>query len=107
VSTSPYSLKDFILAYFHPDWQLDSPSRAAVVEEFLRTAKRSQAQAVAKDLHELLERNLTEEQLHALVIDEYSLFFDPWRHEISMREWLEGLLGEVEAGVRNESPRAE
>jgi hypothetical protein len=65
----------------------------------LRTAEPSQAKAVAEDLHDLLGRNLTEEQLHALVLDEYSLFFDPWRHEISMREWLEGLLREIEVGV--------
>jgi hypothetical protein len=96
-----YSLQEFFLGYFHPDWELDSPSRAAVVEEFLRTAEPSQAQSVADDLRELLGRKLTEEQLRSLVLDEYSLFFDPWRHEISMREWLEGLLHEVESGAED------
>jgi hypothetical protein len=67
----------------------------------LRTAEPSQAQAVADDLRELLGRKLTEEHLRSLVLDEYSLFFDPWRHEISMREWLEGLLLEVESGAED------
>jgi contact-dependent growth inhibition (CDI) system CdiI-like immunity protein len=99
VSGDHYALKNFFGSYFYPDWQLDVPSRGAVVADFLQTAGPGVPQALAKDLRDLLGRNLTEEQLHTLVLHEYSRFYDPWRHEISMREWLEGLLREVEQGV--------
>lgn len=101
------ALKHFFDSYFHQDWQLEFPSRGAAVEDFLRTAGPGQPQAVAKDLRDLLGQNLMEEQLHALVLHEYSRFFDPWKHEVSMREWLGGLLRELEAGVPDEDRPAE
>jgi hypothetical protein len=101
VSQQHSALKNFFGSYFHQDWQLDFPSRGAAVEDFLRTAGPGKPQAVARDLRDLLDQNLTEEQLHTLVLDEYSRFFDPWQHEIRMREWMEGLLRELEAGVRD------
>ena len=101
MSGEHYALKNFFGSYFYQDWQLDFRSRGAAVEDFLQTAGLGVPQAVAKDLRDLLGRNLTEEQLHTLVLDEYSRFYDPWRDEISMREWLEGLLLEVESGAED------
>jgi hypothetical protein len=107
VTGNHYALKNFFISYFYPDWELYVRSRGAVVEDFLQSAGAGVPLAVAKDLRDLLGRNLTEEQLHSLVLAEYSRFYDPWRDEIRMTEWLEGLLRELEAGVRDESPPAE
>jgi hypothetical protein len=107
VSQQHDALKNFFVSYFHPDWQSEFPSRGAAVEDFLRTAGPGRPQAVARDLRDLLGQNLTEEQLHTLVLHEYSRFFDPWQHEISTRQWLEGLLRELEGGVRDEGPLAD
>jgi hypothetical protein len=52
-------------------------------------------EGVRLDLTNLLAQPLAEEDLHRLMLDEYSLFYDPWKDEISMREWLEGLLHDV------------
>jgi hypothetical protein len=41
---------------------------------------------------------MSEEQLHDTMLREYSLFYDPWRDGISMREWLGGLLTEMVDG---------
>lgn len=90
------ALQEFFLGYFHPDWRLDHDSRVAVVQEFKRTAAKDAPTQVAADLTELLAEPLSEEDLHAKVINDYSLFYDPWSDELSMREWLEGLLKEVE-----------
>ena len=90
------ALQDFFLGYFHPDWRLDDSSRGAVVKEFRNTADRDTVTRLATDLRELLAEPLGEEDLHEMILNEYSLFYDPWRDEISMREWLEGLLKEVE-----------
>jgi hypothetical protein len=47
---------------------------------------------------------MSEPQLHDLVIREYSLFYDPWFDEIGMREWLAGLLRELEEALKTVGP---
>jgi hypothetical protein len=90
------ALQEFFLGYFHPDWRLDDDSRSAVVDRFKRTAAEDAASHVAADLADLLAEPLREEDLHETVLSEYSLFYDPWRDEVTIREWLEGLLKEME-----------
>jgi hypothetical protein len=90
------ALQEFFLGYFHPDWRLDDNSRGAVVERFKRTAAKDAAGHVAADLADLLAEPLSEEDLHEKVLREYSLFYDPWHDEVTMREWLVGLLKEME-----------
>ena len=95
-----YAFQDFLLAWFHQDWQLDASSRKEVVAEFIATSHPAAVRDVAGDLRELLNRQLSEQQLHDEVLTEYSLSYDPWRDEISMKEWLTGLLRELEAGAQ-------
>jgi hypothetical protein len=92
------ALQDFFLGYFHPDWRLDASSRGDVVKEFLKTAEQEVVRATARDLRDLLDLSMSEEQLHDTMLREYSLFYDPWRDGISMREWLGGLLTEMVDG---------
>lgn len=91
------ALQDFFLGYFHPDWQLDAASRGAVVTAFLGAESPARVAAVATDLRELLAEKVEESELHNVLLKEYSLFYDPWTDELTMTEWLEGLLKEVEA----------
>lgn len=93
-----YALQEFFLGCFHPDWQKDSPTRSHVVEEYLRTVEPADARAVAEDLRELLDQRLSEDELHDMVLREYSLFYDPWHDEISMTEWLASLMQDLETG---------
>ncbi len=90
-----YGLQEFFLGYFHPDWQLDSATRADVVNELLNSADSDSAQRILEELTDLLAEPLTEKELHEKIIGEYSLFYDPWRNNESMRGWLEGLLYEL------------
>ena len=89
------ALQDFFLTRFHEDWQEDSASRSQVVAEFVSSEDATLVEAVISDARGLLAEELPEEELHDLVIQEYSLSFDPWRHEITMGEWMRGLLREL------------
>jgi hypothetical protein len=96
-----HGLQDFFLGYFHPDWQLDAATRGEVVDAFLASADPDLVKLVISDLSDLLAEPLTEEELHGLILDEYSLFYDPWRENVSMRGWLEGLEHEIKRDELN------
>jgi len=99
VTTPSYSaLDDFIGSYFHQDWRLDHASRADVVSLLVRT-RPELAHSVTQDLQALLAEERTDEQLRDLLLWQYHLSYDPWRDEISMREWLSGLLREIEEAL--------
>lgn len=88
-------LQEFLLGYFHPDWQMDSNSRSDVVDDFLNTADHALVLGAIQDLQDLLDEPLSEEALHSKVLAQYSLFYDPWQDGNTMREWLEALVQEV------------
>jgi hypothetical protein len=91
-----HALQQFFLAYFHPDWQMDHRDRSGVVDEFRRTAPSDERARVAGELTQLLAEPLSERDLHRKVLDEYSLFYDPSLDDTTMREWLAGLLNELQ-----------
>ena len=93
------ALEKFILAYFHQDWRLDNASRAEVANNFVRTQP-EMANSVTEDLQALLAEERTDEQLRDLLLWQYYLSYDPWRDEISMHEWLTGLLKEIEEALK-------
>lgn len=95
------ALQDFFLGYFHPDWRLDAADRSEVVEAFLASNDSHTVKEVLRDLQDLLAEPLKEPELRSLVLERYSLFFDPAQEGITMRDWLEGLRLELE---RDESP---
>lgn len=63
----------------------------------MRSGATNASSEVTEDLRELLAEPLSEAELREKVLGEYSLFYDPWREEITMREWLEGLLKEMQS----------
>lgn len=90
-------LQELFLNYFHPDWQLESTSRLAAVRKYLRTAQPDAVRVLIEEIHALLAAPLSEEQLHELLLSEYSLNYDPWNDEITTREWLSGLAKDLGA----------
>lgn len=95
-------LHNFFLTRFHEDWQLDAGSRAEVVCDFVSTENPALVEAVVSDLRSLLAEKIPEVDLHESIVAEYGLSFDPWKHEISMGEWLRGLLRELLTAVGQE-----
>lgn len=102
MTTPQYSaLDDFIGSYFHQDWRLDHASRADVANLLVRT-RPELARSVTQDLQALLAENRTDEQLRDVLLRQYHLYYDPWRDEISMREWLSGLFKEIEEALERD-----
>ena len=95
------ALETFILAYFHQDWRLDNASRAEVANNLVRTQS-EMAHSVTQDLQALLAEERTDEQLRDLLLWQYHLSYDPWRDEISMHEWLSGLLTEIKEALERD-----
>jgi hypothetical protein len=60
------------------------------------------ARSVTQDLQALLAENRTDEQLRDVLLRQYHLYYDPWRDEISMREWLSGLFKEIEEALERD-----
>lgn len=89
------AIQEFFLGYFYPDWRLDVQTSAEVIEAFLNTSDPGLVGRVIKDLEELLGEALSEEQLHAKILREYSLYYDPRRDDLTMRAWLEEMLPQV------------
>ncbi|MBV9100703.1 MAG: hypothetical protein JO198_06625 [Candidatus Dormibacteraeota bacterium] len=94
-----YALQDLFLGYFHPDWREESRTRSDAVKKFLRTARPEAVAQVVVEIQDLLSTPLTDEQLRAVLTKDYSLFYDPWKDEITAREWLTGLARDLEEPV--------
>ena len=101
VKSQRSALERFILAYFHQDWRLDNASRAEVANNFVRTQP-EMAHSVTQDLQALLVEERTDEQLRDLLLWQCHLSYDPWRDEISMHEWLSGLLKEIREALERD-----
>jgi hypothetical protein len=96
-----FALQDFFLGYFHPDWQLDASDSSEVVEAFLASADPEQVKKVLIDLRELLSESRNETELHDAVLNDYSVFYDPWKENVTMRDWLEGLSKDLSRDERD------
>ena len=92
-----YTLQRFFLSRFHPDWRLDAPTADQVAREFVASEDSEYVSRVMRELRELLDEGLPEDQLHELLTRDYSLFFDPWKREVTMEEWLRDLLRSLES----------
>jgi hypothetical protein len=88
------NLQTLFLDYFHPDWALDA-SRADVAREYVRNTPHETVATTVRELEALVSETPSERELHDLVLRDYSLFYDPWRDELGMREWLLGLVRDI------------
>jgi hypothetical protein len=98
-----FAVQELFLSYFHPDWQLDAESRLDVAMDFLDTADPILIHQVIEELRELVQEPMADDEFHQTIDEDYSLYYDPSRENVTMRAWLTGLLRELEAG-RNTQP---
>ena len=94
-----HALQELFLAYFHEDW-LDDGTREDVVREFVSRQPKEQAQRTAQELRELLAEDESEERLYARIDEDYTFTYDPHAEGITMREWLQWLLDDIEHAIR-------
>jgi len=86
-----YSFQDFVLSYFHPDWEADSSSFTAAIDDAKAALSAAEAGAVAKDVTDLVGLGLNEPLLSDYVFTRYSLNVDPRTHGLPMAVFLADL----------------
>jgi hypothetical protein len=86
-----YSFQDFVLSYFHPDWERESSSFASAVDDAKAVLSPAEAGAVAKDVTDLIGLGLNEPLLSDYVLARYSLNFDPRTEGLPMAVFLADL----------------
>lgn len=91
-----FALQEFMLTYLHQDWMHDDATTLDVARRFRRESEPSFRAAVVDDIRGLLRRDLPEDALHEHLPHKYSVAYDPWRDEITTREWLTQLLREIQ-----------
>jgi hypothetical protein len=85
-----FDLQEFLGSYFHEDWMLDDASTLHVAQRF-RAETEGQPDfrlRVVAEIRELLDRPLSEEELHSYLLDEYDIVYDPWDDHLTTRAWL-------------------
>ena len=101
-----FAVQELFLSYFHPDWQLDADSRLEVATDFLDTGDPILIDQVIKELRELVREPMADDEFHQTIDEDYSLYYDPSHEDVTMRAWLTGLLGELEAGRNKQTESA-
>ncbi|HEY0869226.1 MAG TPA: contact-dependent growth inhibition system immunity protein [Acidothermaceae bacterium] len=93
-----FAVQEMFVLYFHEDWRLDADSRLEVATDFLATASPVLIDDVISELRELVREAMPDDEFHEMIDRDYSLSYDPSYENVTMRAWLTGLLGELEAG---------
>jgi hypothetical protein len=83
-----YSFQDFVVSYFHPDWQADSSSFRAAVNDAKAALSPAAVGGVAQDVIDLVGLGLNEPLLRDYVLARYSLNFDPRTQGLPMAVFL-------------------
>jgi hypothetical protein len=93
-----FDLQEFLGTFFHEDWMLDDTTTLDVARRFRSaTASRPSFRArVVAEIRELLDRPLSEGELHRYLLDEYSVVYDPWDDNLTTRAWLTSIAREIE-----------
>ena len=74
-------------AYFHQDWDIEARSANEIVGQYLAESESIARAGVIDDLHQLLSRGLTENELSSTLL-ELSCYYDPTPDGFSYAEWL-------------------
>ena len=88
MSARYYAIQEFFGGYLHEDWDLEGSTTIDVARRFHREADPKDVAAVLAELDLLVREPLSEEELHSRMLTDYSLYYDPWKDELTMREWL-------------------
>ncbi len=91
------ALEYFFSAYFHQDWQSEHPDSEAVVDTFRRGESEQQVRDVRDELRRLLDTDLDEDELKALLHGRLQSAWAPTPGGPGYRSWLQGLLARFEA----------
>lgn len=81
-------LAQFCSSYFHQDWNLEAPDALGLIHNYLEDEPITQVQQTLEDIENLLTQNLEPNQLKAMIVFEFSCYYDPTVYGISYADWL-------------------
>ena len=96
-----FSLKNFMSAYFHEDWMLDSQSAHDVVANFVQDQAPQELGAVARALRGLLAAGEDDATLSRRLFTEFGAYFDPLSAGESTSSWLNSVAAQIELALGN------
>jgi CdiI immunity protein len=82
------ALRLFCEAYLHQDWEDEYPSVWDALAAFATDEGEKTAAALADDVKNVIQRQLSEEDLRALLVDDWGMGYWPPGDSLSFAEWL-------------------
>jgi hypothetical protein len=84
------NLHQFLGGYFNQDWDLEQPDPEHVIKEFLKGSSPERVHHAARELKQLIARNLSEEDLGKFLLDDLHCFYNPGLGQ--RQNWLKWVL---------------
>ena len=95
-------LAQFFTCYFHQDWAADgAKSWRDVISAFVRDETAENAEALARDLRDLLKSVRDEREMSGLLVTALRSDYDP-RPELAPRAWIEAIVSQLDS-LRSQS----
>jgi hypothetical protein len=82
------NLAQFLGAYFHQDWSLESTDAEGVLRSFMRNEPQETVRQVCDEIEQLLKRDLSDEELGSIVHGELGSYYSPAADGMTYRQWL-------------------
>jgi hypothetical protein len=97
-------LRQFLISYFHPDWDLDDETAAHVVDRFRAVEAPDRVIRVRREIERLLRDEPDDERLRSLLLDRYWMAYAAKSDELTTRAWLSAVADQLR---RDEAPTAQ
>lgn len=81
-------LSQFLSAYFHQDWHLDTNSADEVIQDYLENEPPITIQQTSQELDSLLQQNLDNSTLSTLLTDDLGCYYNPEFQSMTPQQWL-------------------
>lgn len=86
-------LRHLAQAYFHQDFDLESPTPLGVVLRFRAGEPSAAVDELVADIESVLDSAMTDSEMRELWVDEYGASYDPRADGIDYRRWFAEIVG--------------
>jgi hypothetical protein len=85
-------LGDFLSAYFHQDWDLDSETPAEVTALYIRDSTHDQINLLRSAILRLIDSDFDNAELERSLLRDFDCFYLPSGTGETVREWLRSIV---------------
>ena len=83
-------------AYFHQDYDLDAPTAADIIRNYLQDEDRGAIRQLAAEIRTILDSDMTDEQIGSLWTGTLKASYEPANDALTYRAWLAATLSALE-----------